>query len=79
MSNLSKALESDISMAHERLIAAMERRVPNLPIETKERYFAVLSMLVSKLEMPEKSLREVLSEMMVEAASHILEEIGGSR
>jgi hypothetical protein len=79
MSNLSKALEGDISMAHERLIAAMERRVPNLPIETKERYFAVLSILVAKLEMPEKSLRDVLSEMMVEAAGHILDEIGGSR
>ena len=79
MTNLSKALESDIAMAHERLIAAMERRVPKLPIETKERYFAVLSMLVAKLEMPEKSMREVLSEMMVEAASHILDEMGGSR
>ena len=79
MSNLSKALEGDIAMAHERLIAAMESRMPNLPIETKERYFAVLSMLVAKLEMPEKSLRDVLSEMMAEAAAHILEELGSSR
>lgn len=76
MTDLSKALEGDIAMAHERLIAAMERRVPNLPLETKERYFAVLSMLVGKLEIEEKSLRDVLSEMMVEAASHILEEMG---
>ena len=79
MSNHSTALEGDIAMAHERLIAAMESRVPNLPIETKERYFAVLSMLVAKLEIPEKSLRDVLSEMMADAAAHILEELGSSR
>jgi hypothetical protein len=65
-------------MAHERLIAAMENRVPNLPLETKERYFAVLSVLVSKLELPEKNLGEVLREMMVEAARHFIDEMGGS-
>jgi hypothetical protein len=79
MTDLSRALDGDIAMAHERLIAAMENRVPDLPLETKERYFAVLSILVGKLELPEKSLGEVLREMMVEAASHLIEEMGSSQ
>jgi hypothetical protein len=75
----SRALDGDIAMAHERLIAAMENRVPHLPMETKERYFAVLSILVAKLEVPEKNLGEVLREMMVEAATHLIDEMGSSR
>lgn len=75
--DLSRALDGDITMAHERLIAAMENRVPHLPIETKERYFAVLSILVGKLELPEKNLGEILREMMIEAASHLIDEMGG--
>lgn len=78
MSNLSRALDGDIALAHERLIAAMENRLPHLPLETKERYFAVLSTLVGKLEMPEKNLGEILREMMVEAARHLMEEMGSS-
>jgi hypothetical protein len=77
--DLSRALDGDIAMAHERLIAAMENRVPHLPMETKERYFAVLSILVAKLEVPEKNLGEVLREMMVEAATHLIDEMGSSR
>jgi hypothetical protein len=76
MSSLSRALDGEIAMAHERLIAAMASRVPDLPIETKERYFAVLSVLVGKLEMPEKNLGEILREMMVEAARHLMDEMG---
>jgi hypothetical protein len=77
--DLNRALDGDIAMAHERLIAAMESRVPHLPMETKERYFAVLSILVAKLEVPEKNLGEVLREMMVEAATHLIDEMGSSR
>lgn len=79
MSSLSRALDGDIAMAHQRLIAAMENRIPHLSLETKERYFAVLSILAGKLEMPEKSLGEILREMMVEAAHHLVDEMGGSR
>ncbi len=68
-------LENDITMTHERFIEAMEERVPLMPMEQKERYFAVLSILVSKLEDPAKSLRDVLSDMMVEAANLIMEEM----
>jgi hypothetical protein len=76
MSSVESALLRDIAMTHERLIQAMETRLPGLPPETKERYFAVLSLLVSKLEIPEKTLGEVLREMVAEAASHLLQEMG---
>jgi hypothetical protein len=76
MSSVETALVRDIAMTHERLISAMETRLPGLPLETKERYFAVLSLLVAKLEIPEKTLGEVLREMVAEAAAHLLQEMG---
>ena len=78
MSNLSAALDGDIRLTHQRLIAAMEERVPGLPMETKERYFAVLSLLVAKLETPDKNLGQILSEMVAEAAGHLFVEMGRS-
>ncbi len=76
---LSKGLDNDIYSAHRRFLTAMESRVPALPLETKERYFAILSSLVGKLEVEEKQLREVLQEMMAEAAGFIFQELGSSR
>ena len=72
---LSKGLDSDISAVHRRFMLAMEQRLPSMSVETKERYFAVLSTLVSKLEAQEKNLREILSEMMSESAPFIMQEI----
>lgn len=72
---LSKGLDSDIAVTHERFIAAMEGRLPNMELETKERYFVVLNSLVGKLEMPEKQLHEILQEMMTEAAAIIVQEM----
>ncbi len=63
---LSKGLDRDICTAHERFLAAMETRLPAMNLETKERYFAILSTLVGKLEMREKDLRQVVQEMMAE-------------
>jgi len=50
----------------------MDGRVAAMSVDTKERYFAVLSTLVGKLEEAEKSLRDVAQEMIAEAASTIL-------
>jgi hypothetical protein len=75
---LSKGLDSDITAIHERFATAMENRLPGMNLETKERYFAVLSSLVNKLEIQEKNLREILQEMMSEAASIIMQEINAS-
>jgi hypothetical protein len=72
---ISRGLDDDIAMTHARFVRAMETRLPSLNIATKERYLAVLSALVAKLESPDKNLRDILGEMMVEAAAHIMEEM----
>ncbi|HSP96771.1 MAG TPA: hypothetical protein VL049_05945 [Candidatus Dormibacteraeota bacterium] len=72
---LSQALDKDIVFAHQRFVDAMEARLPALEMTSKERYFAVLTLLVGKLEAQEKSLREVLVEMMAEASRHLMEEM----
>jgi hypothetical protein len=71
-------LDRQIATTHRRFVKAMEGRVPTMSPETKERYFAVLSTLVGKLETPEKPMREVMQEMMSEAATLILQELQGS-
>jgi hypothetical protein len=72
---VSRALDGDIAMAHERFVQAMDARLPALEMASKERYFVVLTTLVTKLEMPEKNMREILSEMMAEVGRHLMEEL----
>jgi len=74
-SEIERDLEDQLRMTHERFVAAMNARLPAMPLEQKERYFAVLSALVGKLETADKPLREVLQEMMAEAASYVLQEM----
>ena len=76
---LSTALDSDIAMIHQRFMTAMKGRLPTMALDTKERYFAVLSSLVGKLEAPEKGLRDVLQEMMSEVGAIIFQEISAGR
>lgn len=76
---ISKGLDMDISMTHARFIEAMQSRLPTMPLESKERYFALLTKLVSKLEDPAKQIRDILEEMMVEAGAIILQEINAGR
>lgn len=75
MDEVARVLDNDIVMAQQRFIAAMEARLGAMPLDQKERYFAVLSALVSKLEDPEKSLREILQEMVNEAAALVFAEL----
>jgi len=72
---ISQGLDSDISLAHERFMLAMQGRLPSMTVETKERYFAVLSVLVGKLETSEMPLQQILQEMMSETAAIILQEL----
>jgi hypothetical protein len=72
---LSAGLDSDIVITHERFVAAMDERLEQMGLDTKERYFAVLSLLVGKLEDPGKSLQEILQEMVAEAATLIMAEM----
>jgi hypothetical protein len=74
---LQRDLDRQIVATHRRFVKAMRERLGTMSVETKERYFAVLSTLVAKLEASEKPMREILQEMMSEAASMILQEMQG--
>jgi hypothetical protein len=76
---VERDLERQLRMTHDRFVAAMSARLPGMELAQKERYFAVLSALVGKLEMPDKPLRDILQEMMAEAAALVFQEIGGGR
>jgi hypothetical protein len=74
---LQKDLDRQIIATHRRFVKAMDGRLGDLSADTKERYFAVLSALVAKLEETEKPMRDIVQEMMSEAASVILQELQG--
>lgn len=74
---LQKDLDRQIIATHRRFTKAMDGRLGSMSPETKERYFAVLSVLVAKLETIEKPMREIMQEMMSEAAHLILQEMQG--
>jgi hypothetical protein len=74
---LERDLESQIRMTHERFTVAMNARLPGMTFEQKERYFAVLSGLVTRLEDADKPLKTVLQEMMAEAAPYLFREMNG--
>jgi hypothetical protein len=74
-SDIERDLDNQLRMTHDRFVTAMNSRLPGMPLEQKERYFAVLSALVGKLETPNKQLRDVLQEMMAEAASYVFQEM----
>jgi hypothetical protein len=75
-SAISEDLDRQITMTHNEFVRAMAARLPAMRLESKERYFAVLSTLVAKLSNPQKPLREVVQEMMTETAGVILQEMG---
>jgi hypothetical protein len=74
---LQKDLDRQIVQTHRRFVKAMDSRLASMAADTKERYFAVLSLLVGKLESSDKPIRDVMQEMMAEAASVIFQEMQG--
>ena len=74
---LDKDLDRQIVATHRRFVKAMDGRLGSMSTASKERYFAVLSSLVAKLETAEKPMREIMHEMMAEAASLIFQELQG--
>ena len=74
---LQKDLDRQIAATHRRFVKAMDGRLGDMSVQTKERYFAVLATLVEKLEASDKPMREIMQEMMTEAASLILQELQG--
>jgi hypothetical protein len=74
---VSADLEQHILATQKRFQKAMKARLGYMNLESKERYFAVLSALVTKLEDPYKPLREVLREVVMESAPYIAQELSG--
>ena len=74
-SPLETDLDRQITTTHDRFVAAMTARLPTMGLETKERYFGILSTLVAKLETADKPLRDVLQETMTDAMNVILLEL----
>jgi hypothetical protein len=74
---LQKDLDRQIVSTHRRFVKAMDARLGSMSFDTKERYFAVLSALVGKLETSDKPMRDVMQEMLAEAASVIFQELQG--
>jgi hypothetical protein len=72
---LQNDLDRQIVATHRRFVKAMDGRLAHMGADTKERYFAVLSVLVAKLEDVDKPLREVMQEMVSEAGHMILQEM----
>jgi hypothetical protein len=72
---LQKDLDRQIVATHRRFVKAMDGRLGTMSVESKERYFAVLSSLVTKLETNGKPMRDVMQEMLSEAANLILQEL----
>ena len=78
MSLIEQDLEKQILATQQRFQAAMKTRLTSMSLDSKERYFAVLSLLVTKLEILDKPLREVLQEVLIESAPYIAQELTGS-
>ena len=68
-------LDRQLNALHERFAKAMAARLGGMDPDRKERYFAVLSLLVTKLESPTKGLKEIGQEMMTDAMSFVLQEM----
>jgi hypothetical protein len=75
MSLIEHDLNKQIIATQQRFQKVMKTRLSRMSLESKERYFAVLSLLVTKLNDPDKALRDVLQEVVIEAAPYIAQEL----
>jgi hypothetical protein len=74
---IAQDLDKQIIVTQQRFQKAMKARLAHMSLESKERYFAVLSLLVAKLEDLHKPLREVLQDVVIESAPYIAQELSG--
>lgn len=68
-------LRSQILQSHVRLGELMDERLATAEAEDLEKYFAVLSRLVGKLEDTDKTLKVIAREMVGETAAMIMSEL----
>ena len=74
---IDQDLDKQIIATQKRFQKAMKARLARMKLGSKERYFAVLSSLVTKLEDPDKPLHLVLQEVVIESAPYIAQELSG--
>lgn len=72
---IEQDLDKQILTTQQRFQKAMKSRLKHMSLDSKERYYAVLSLLVTKLEVSHKPLREVLQEVVIESAPYIAQEL----
>ncbi len=75
---IGEQLGRDILDAHERFSRAMAKRLPQMDLGERERYFAMVAMLVGKLEQTDKPLRQVFHETAAELLPILMQELSGS-
>lgn len=78
MSSPADDVDKQIATTHRRLVKAMDARIPAMELAFKERYFALMSSVVAKLETPDKSLKDIVQETMADAMSFVLQEMQGN-
>jgi hypothetical protein len=70
-------LGREILTTHERFSTAMAARLPLMDLEQRERYLALVSLLVAKLEQIDKPMRLVLRETAAEVLPILMQELSG--
>lgn len=76
---IRQALEDDLRMTLDRFVDALDGRLPSIEPDSLERYFAMLSKLVEKLEDESKGINQIMTEMMTEAAGLLMAEMQARR
>ena len=74
---LKQRLLEQVAETHAVFCGLMESKLEEVTAEDIERYFALLSGLVVRLEDGSKSLREVFQETAIEVAPIIMAELAG--
>ena len=72
---LKKLLLKQMPEVHARFCALMQERMNGAGAEDVERYFAMMSKMVAKLEDDGKTMRDALREMAAEYAAIVLMEL----
>lgn len=68
-------LLEDVSRTHRRFVELMDERLREVGSEDIERYFALISKLVAKLEDRDKPLRDAARELVAESAAWVMAEL----
>ncbi len=74
---LKQHICQQLSETHVRFSELMESRMAQAELAEVERYFALLSNLVVKLEDADLTLRDIMAEMVAEALPIVMAELAG--